>query len=267
MSTAIGLHVVRYTLLLCMAAPAAMEAQSGDFPLGPALEVAVIKPSHAEGDHVNRMIKPLPGGNGYMAQNFPVRLMIALMYKVPLRQVEGGPKWLDDEFFDVEAHADGAHSKEELQGMFRTLLRDRFGLRMHTVSREGKVFALRVDGLLPKMQVNPTGPGMNIPITPTGMGEYTGRGVSMAYFCWFLGQQTQDKERPVLDRTGMPGTYDFKLSFAPEQLGDSDRLSPEFRDKPTLATALKEQLGLRLAPETGSVQYYVIDTVERPSPN
>lgn len=244
-------------------------AQTADVSLGPAYDVTVIKPSHAEGDRVVRMIKPLPGANGYMAQNFPVRLMIALMYKVPVRQVEGGPKWLDDDYFDIEAHADGPHSKEDLQAMFRTLLKDRFGLRMHPVWREGKVFALRLDDAASKMQFNPAGPGMNIPITPTDFGEYAGRGVSMPYFCWFLGQQTQDKERPVLDRTGLTGTYDFKLSFLPEQLanGDAGQLPAEVRDKPSLAAALKEQLGLRLMPESGPVQYYVIDSVERPSPN
>ena len=191
------------------------------------------------------------------------------MYKVPLRQVEGGPQWLDDEYFDIEAHADGPHSKEDLQAMFRTLLRDRFGLRMHTVSREGKVFALRLNGPSTKMQPNPAGPGMNIPIVPAGPAEYVGRGVSMAYFCWFLGQQTQDKERPVLDRTGLTGTWDFKLSFLPDQVanGDPDRLAAELRDKPSLSAALKEQLGLQLTPENGPVQYFVIDTVERPSPN
>lgn len=234
-----------------------------------AFEVAVIKPSHAEGDSIVRMIRPSPGGNGYIAQNFPVRLMIALMYKVPLRQVEGGPKWMDEESFDIEAHADGVHSKEELQAMFRMLLAERFGLRMHTVTREGKVFTLRLDGTATKMQNDPAGPGMNIPITPIGSGQYQGRGVSMSYLCWFLGQQTQDKERPVIDRTGLPGTFDFKLSFMPEQAahGDPDRLPPELHDLPSLFAAVKEQLGLRLVPENGPVEYFVIDHVERPSAN
>lgn len=269
MPKAIQLRVAHLALLLCVASPAALKAQSGDLPLGPAFEVAVIKPSHAESDRVVRMIKPLPGANGYMAQNFSVRLMIALMYKVPLRQVEGGPKWLDNEYFDIEAHADGPHSKEDLQAMFRTLLKDRFGLQMHMVSREGKVFALRLDGPVPKMQPDPAGPGMNIPITPAGPSDYVGRGVSMAYFCWFLGQQVQDKERPVIDRTGLPSTYDFKLSFMPDQVGsgDPDRVPAELREKPSLSAALREQLGLRLVPENGPVQYYVVDTVERPSPN
>ncbi len=233
-------------------------------------EVAVIKPSPTpKGDLVNRMIKPLPGGNGYMAQNFPVRLMIALMYQVPARQVEGGPSWLDAEYYDIEAHADGSHSKEELQAMFRALLADRFALRMHSVTREGKVFALRLGAGGPKMQPNAAGPGMNIPITYAGPSVFAGQGVSMAYLCWFLGQQVQDKERPVIDRTGLTGTYDFKLTFLPEQFGtaDPDRIPADVRDKPPLATSLKEQLGLQLLPENGPVQYFVIDRVERPSAN
>jgi uncharacterized protein (TIGR03435 family) len=91
----------------------------------------------------------------------------------------------------------------------------------------------------------------------------------MTYFCWFLGQQTQDQSRPVIDRTGLPGTFDFTLSFLPGQAagGDPDRLSPELRDRPSLSQALKEQLGLRLVPENGPVQYFVIDQVQRPSAN
>ena len=232
-----------------------------------AFEVATIKASHAEGDRVDRTIKPLPAGNGYMARNFPVRLMIALMYKVPVRQVQGGPRWLDDEYFDIEAHAEGIHSKDELQTMFRALLADRFALRMHTVEREGKVFALRVNGGASKMQPNAKGPGMAIPVLPSGLGEYVGRGVSLPYLCWFLGQQMQDRERPVIDRTGLSGTWDFKLSFVPDSLssGDPDHLPAELRDKPSLQGAVREQLGLRLVPEDGPVEYLEIDRVERPS--
>lgn len=247
--------------------PSVGQVQRDASPPAAAFEVATIKPSHAEGDRVDRTIKPLPGGNGYMAKSFPVRLMIALMYKVPLRQVEGGPKWLDDEYFDIEAHAEGVHSKEDLQAMFRTLLADRFALRLHTVEREGKVFALRVNGTTSRMQPNPQGPGMAIPIMPSGLGQYVGRGVSLPYLCWFLGQQTQDRERPVIDRTGLSGTFDFELSFVPDSLssGDPDHLPAEVRDKPPLQTAVREQLGLRLVPEDGPVQYLEVEHVERPS--
>ncbi|WP_263418398.1 TIGR03435 family protein [Terriglobus albidus] len=253
--------------LTLVSASAAQATSTGG--IAAAFEVVVIKPSPPEGRSVMRMIRPLPGGNGYIAKNFPVRLMIALMYKVPARQIEGGPRWLDEEYFDIEAHADGVHSKDELQAMFRTLLTERFGLQMREVSREGKVFSLQLDGTATKMQRNPDGPGMNIPITPVGIGEYQGRGVSMPYLCWFLSQLTQDKERPVIDRTGLTGTFDFMLSFLPEQAANSndDHLLTELRDRPSLFTALKEQLGLRLVPENGPVQYFVVDHVDWPSAN
>lgn len=266
-----GTQVVRFFLLMSsLAFLAGLHGQAANGTQATTFEVSVIKPSPPpKGDTVNRMIKPLPGGNGYIAQNFPVRLMIALMYEVPVRQVEGGPGWLDSEYYDIEAHADGPHSKEELHAMFRALLADRFALRMHPVTREGKVFALRLAAGGPKMQPNPAGPGMNIPITYTGLSAFAGQGVSMAYLCWFLGQQVQDKERPVIDQTGLTGTYDFKLTFLPEQFGagDPDQVPADVRDKPPLATALKEQLGLQLTPETGPVTFYTIEHIERPSAN
>lgn len=231
-------------------------------------EAAVIKPSPPETGSPNRMIKPLPGADGYMARNFPVRLMIALMYRVPVRQIEGGPSWLDDAYYDIDARADHSYSKDQLQAMFRAMLAERFGLRMHTTSRNGKLFALRVDGSV-KMKLNPDGPGMNIPITPVGYDSFVGRGVSMTYFSWFLGQQLQDQQRPVVDYTALTGTYDFTLSYAPDSLasGNTDGLPAEIRDRPSLANALREQLGLKLVPEDGPVQYFIIDHVERPSAN
>ena len=60
-------------------------------------------------------IKPIPGGHGYTAINIPVKVMISLMYKVPIRQVEGGPDWLNSEPFDVEARVDGTFHATQLQ--------------------------------------------------------------------------------------------------------------------------------------------------------
>ncbi|MGI4755537.1 MAG: TIGR03435 family protein [Janthinobacterium lividum] len=229
-------------------------------------EVATIKLSPAKGEGL-RTIRPLAGGNGYMAQNFPVRLMIALMYKVPLRQVEGGPEWLDNEYFDIEARADTTHPKDELQAMFRQLLKERFGLKMRKVTREGNVFALRVEGAASRMQADPAGPGFEIPIKPVGPGTFQGRRVPMPYLSWWLGQQMQIHERPVIDLTGLSAVYDFELAFQPEQPAgaDLDRLPSELRDKPSLFSAVRQQLGLKLVAEKGPVEYYIIDQVERPT--
>ena len=72
-------------------------------------------------------IKPMPGGVGYTAENVPVKLMISLMYKVPMRQILGAPEWLATERYDVQAKADGKYGIDELQAMYRTMLQERFG--------------------------------------------------------------------------------------------------------------------------------------------
>src|SRR5580698_1815180 len=87
-------------------------------------------------------IKPLPGGHGYTAAAIPIKLVIALMYRIPLRQIEGSPDWINTDRFDIEARVDGTYSVEDLHTMFKNLLADRFGLKFHIDTREGNVYAL-----------------------------------------------------------------------------------------------------------------------------
>jgi len=73
--------------------------------------------------------------------------------------------------------------------------------------------------------------------------------------------------RPVLDQTGLSGTLDFVIEWTPEFNGPPP---PNFQPDPsgpTFLEALKEQLGLKLQPQTGPVDVLVIDHVEEPSPN
>jgi len=92
-------------------------------------DVATIRPSK-QTDR-NGGIKALPGGNGYTAQNIPVKLMISLMYKVPMRQITGGPDWLAGDRYNVEAKTDGSYNIDELHTMYQNLLADRFNLKFH----------------------------------------------------------------------------------------------------------------------------------------
>jgi uncharacterized protein (TIGR03435 family) len=82
-------------------------------------------------------------------------------------------------------------------------------------------------------------------------------------------QVLRNDDRPVIDKTGLTGNYDFTLSFAPELPPNfaKENLPPGFLDRPTIFTALKEQLGLKLEPQKGPVEYYVIDHVEKPAAN
>jgi hypothetical protein len=64
--------------------------------------------------------------------------------------------------------------------------------------------------------------------------------------------------RPVIDKTGLPGTYYFDVKYA----GDNSPNS----SLPSLEGALKEQFGLELKAETGPVEVLVIDRAEKPTP-
>jgi uncharacterized protein (TIGR03435 family) len=230
-------------------------------------EVAAIRP--AQPGATTGGIKPMPGGNGYLVQNMPVKIMISLMYKVPSRQIIGGPDWLDSDRYDIEAKADGAHNIDDLHVMFQNLLADRFNLKFHKDIKEGPVYVLTVDNSGLKMKVNESQQDYKIPITPGPDGVWVGKRVPMQHLSWWLGQQMQSDRRPVIDKSGLDKNYDFTLSYAPELPPNfpKDNLPPGLLDRPSLFDAVREQLGLKLEAGKGPVEYYVIDHVEKPSPN
>jgi uncharacterized protein (TIGR03435 family) len=229
-------------------------------------DVVSIHPSDPKA--VNGSIKPIPGNHGYTAQNFPVRMMIALMYKIPARQIEGGPDWINNERFDIEARADGRYSTDDLHTMYQNLLADRFGLKFHHDVREGNIYALTIDPSGLKLKPNTSPEDDNIPVNGPPA-HVTGVRVPMVYLTWFLSQVLQNDGRPVVDQTGLNGNYDFVLSFRPVLPPDAspDALPAEQRDLPTLFDALRTQLGLRLTATRGPVDHIVIDHIERPSAN
>jgi uncharacterized protein (TIGR03435 family) len=71
----------------------------------------------------------------------------------------------------------------------------------------------------------------------------------------------------VIDQTGLDQSYDFTLSFMPQLPpgASRDNLPPELQELPSIFDALKQQLGLKLEPQKGPVEYYVIDHIDRPS--
>jgi uncharacterized protein (TIGR03435 family) len=231
-----------------------------------AFDVATIKPS--EPGLQFGMIKPLPGGDGYTAQNMSVKTMISLMYKVPGRQILGGPDWLSSERFDVEAKADRAYGVDDLHEMFRNLLAERFNLKLHQDLKEGPVYELTIAKSGLKMKPDGEGQDTKIPILPGPNGS-VGTRVPMNYLCWWLGQNLQNDNRPVIDKTGLTQSYDFTLAFAPQLPpgAPEGNLPPELLNRPSIFEAVKDQLGLQLTPAKGPVEYYVIDHIEKPSPN
>jgi len=88
-----------------------------------------------------------------------------------------------------------------------------------------------------------------------------GGGIQLADFAFIL--STFAGGRPVVDRSGLTADYDFELRWTP----DADRARPVDPDLPTLFTALREQLGLKLEATNGPVEILVIDSAERPTPD
>lgn len=230
-------------------------------------EVVSIRPSRR--NDLNGGIKATPGGAGYAAENIPVKLMISLMYKVPMRQIKGEPEWLATERYDVQAKADGAYNIDDLHTMYQNLLADRFGLKVHREYKDGPVYALLLEPGGTKMIANSSPEDFQIPVNFVDGSAVRGRRVPMNYLVWFLGQMLQNDARPVADMTGLKGNWDFDLKFRPMGLSQEalEGLPREMLDRPTIFDALKEQLGLRLVAQRGPVEYLVVDHVERPGEN
>jgi uncharacterized protein (TIGR03435 family) len=241
-----------------------------DKPTRLTFEVASIKPAKPGGQFL--MIKAKPAGQGYIAVGATVRLMISLMYRMPIAKVTGGPGWLDSDLWDVEANADKSYSLDDLHTMFQNLLADEFKLKFHKEIKEGPVYVLMVDKGGSKMKVNDSPQDYEIPLQGGQGGVTVGKRVPMEYLCYNLGQILRNDDRPVIDKTGLTGYYDFTLSFMPELPPgfDKAKLPPEFLDRldrPNIFEALKQQLGLKLEAQKGPVTYYVIDSVQKPEAN
>jgi uncharacterized protein (TIGR03435 family) len=227
-------------------------------------EVASIRPTLP--DAPDGEIDPLPNGVGYNVEGIPVKIMLSIMYRVPLRQIVGGPSWLTNERFDVQVRADHSYSVDELHIMFQNLLADRFHLKLHKEIKTGPVYMLTLAKSGLKMNPVDAGKNRNIPITDAPNNEFIGSKVPMNYLCYWLGLKLQNDQRPVVDMTDLTGTYDFRLSFRPQLPPDADQF-PEFDNLPSIFDAVKDQLGLELVRQKGPVETLVIDYAERPSEN
>lgn len=214
-------------------------------------------------------IKVMPGGEEYIAQDASIKLLIALLYKIPMRQITGGPDWLSTDLYEIDAKANHSYNKDDLHVMFQNLLADEFKLKFHKEIKEGNVYALTIDESGLKMKEHTGDQAFNIPITGGVGAGFTGDRVDMQYLCWWLGQLLTNDQRPVVDMTGLTKNYDFILKFMPELPPNvsPDSIPAEIANRPSLFDALKQQLGLRLDPQKGPVEYYVIDHIERPAGN
>jgi uncharacterized protein (TIGR03435 family) len=230
-----------------------------------------------------------PGGR-FVAGNAPMAFLIQRAYAVEGFQVVGWPSWARTDGYDIEAKPEGNTDQKRMWLMVQTLLADRFKLSMHRETRDLPVYDLQAVKGGPKLPppqgrrctdvmtalpergqprpAPPCGPGL----VKAGTGRaMVGISVSMPAFAKMLSAMIG---REVIDKTGFTGRFGLHLEFANDDAlaGVPNPIGPEVSapadaGKPTLFTAIREQLGLKLEPSKGPVEVLVIDHMERPTEN
>jgi uncharacterized protein (TIGR03435 family) len=273
-----------------VASPAHAEASGADKR---SFEAASVRPGPkfvAKGwDFLDPVNKAAPD-SGLFSWNTPVGNMIAFAYDLRSSQVKSAmwkelPTWAQDEWYTVEARADGVPSREDVRQMVRSLLEERFKLAVHAGTHEGQVNALTVVrtgvGLKPHADGAPCEVAMppadgaypaykNFPVRcgifNRELSRYKRRiemvNVTMAQIADTL---SGNSPLPVVDATGLTGRYDGFLDYGPGMLPpDAD---PAAEVGLPVAAALEKQLGLKLVKQNAAVDDLVIDHIETPTEN
>ena len=225
----------------------------------PAFEVASIKPSIAEpgsGSGIATGIGRLTG------RNVTLKRCMRSAYNVPESQVFGGPKWIDEDRYDIDAMAAGPAGDRDMMPMLETLLAERFKLVFHRETRPLPGYALVVGkkGLAARRSL----PGASS-VSASTRRSIEAKGCDMGCLSRKLAEVLHV---PVSDSTTIKGEFDFKLEFLPEDL-EAKPASAGDATAPGLSifAALEEQLGLKLEARKVPMRVLVIDSAEKASEN
>jgi uncharacterized protein (TIGR03435 family) len=227
-----------------------------------------------------------PNSSSLRITNFDAMNLLSMAYGIRWDQISGMPAW--HAMFNIQAKSDPATDQRlatlttaqqnlEHQHMLQALLADRFKLRIHWETRDGPTYNLVVAKSGPKLRPATSAPPTledlkfwgDHPIPPLYQ-----RGDSRASFDFIAhAASMQDLVEvlsgqfghPVTDKTGLDGKYDFILRY--NQILSTDRGADDMNPIPPLETGIQDQLGLKLVPTRGPVQFLVIDHIEKPSEN
>jgi uncharacterized protein (TIGR03435 family) len=193
----------------------------------PAFEVASVR-AHSGGDGAFSI--DIADSGRLTARNMTVWNLIRQAFGWRDLQMTGGPPWIKTDGFDVVAEAGQSAPVERsrVKNMLQVLPEDRFRLRWHEQVRETAGYALRVASGGPKLAPAKDGPGR------TRMGDLSDPHMSLDSLCQIL---EFDLAKPVVDQTGLSGTYAIQLQWA--RMNPSAAQDPD-TSKPSLFTAVQE---------------------------
>jgi uncharacterized protein (TIGR03435 family) len=235
----------------------------------PSFEVATIKSTGED------LVGAAYGMQGrvFSTRNTSLTYLLAYSSDMQQNQIIGAPTWADTDKFDIKAEPDtpGQPNHQQLNSMVQKLLADRFKLTFHREKKELPAYVLVLEGTTPKIAKSddnsPASPGFS----GHGFGTIVVTNSTMTAFVHML--QVLVLDRPVVDRTGLTGKYNFTLTWTPD---DSQYFRTGMKPvqpgatadaPPNLFTAISQQMGMKLRSARVSVDVLVIDHVEKPSAN
>ena len=241
-------------------------------------EAATVKPAAPNDPPSGTLPNMSPGRLEF--RNVTLKTMIYWAYGTGMStamNVSGGPDWINRNRYTVEAVAQGNPSDRDFRDMLRSLLEERFALKSHSETREIDVYALLPDredrkpgprvkawpgtcvsGKPPRPEGDPTSPRCMSAFRPQGL---VLEGVSMIPLAEMLSVRRQLIGRMVQDRSGLEGPYNIEFEFDFNAAGRPDYSGP------SIFTALKEQLGLKLEVAKGPFQMLVVESAVTPGEN
>ena len=243
------------------ALPLLVSATFSQAPSGaqPTFDVASVRPSQRPlGPDYNNQIVYTP--TGFTARSTTLKRLIAEAWRLQLSQVIG-PRWLSENEYDIEARVPDGTAKDQMALMLKSLLADRFGLKMHSESRPIRAYTLVVAQGGPK--IHPVEPGAAVAARHGS--QFRG---DMRQFADLLAVQFSipaasdptvpsiglGPQIPVLNETGLQGTYEFSVDIKPELNTDGFTV---------WSRVLEDQLGLKIENRKGGVSIAVVDEAAR----
>jgi bla regulator protein blaR1 len=275
----------------------AQEPPANDATL-PSFASVSIRTSTSENKMVRMMINP----QGFTARGITAKALIEFAYNIKSdNQLSGGPDWITSAKFDIDANGpdsapaepskiDPGQQSSQVRLMAQSMLAERFGLKVSSVTKVLPAYALLVADGGPKLT-----PSMDQPLQPpqgfatagttvtgkmqgfrgmqVGNGEFNANNAPMSLLADTLSHAVG---AVVVDQTGLTGNYDFSLHWTP---GPNDSLKDLNGDAPageaapadssgtSILEAVQDQLGLKLEPQQRPVNTIVIDSIEQPTGN
>ena len=206
-------------VMLVISASATLAQTPPPRPKFDAFEVATVKPvdSASSGRYIN-----MHGTNRFVEKDYTLKLLIAAAYDLNPRTISGGPAWVGSDHYDILAVTPGdmRPTHDEQMSMLRSLLTDRFKLTFHREPKVFSIYELQVAKNGPKLKASTAGPNEPVVVGPGVVYPQErivlpGRNATMGNFVSLLQRAILD--RPVVDQTGLCGSYDFDLEWAPDE--------------------------------------------------